>query len=175
MRCRSVLLKTVLGVAVAASLSVAPAARAATYLFNFTDTGGDVAALFFSLTGTTVTAVSGKMDGFAVTGLSSYASADQQFFAAGPVHFTVPGVSFSASNGVLYNLTAYPNNADAITNSVTDPFGTGAGVMPALASVSVAAVPLPASGSLALIGIGALWMVRRGRRSGGGVVQAVVA
>ena len=174
MRCRSVLLKTVLGVAVAASLLLAPAARAATYLFNFTDTGGDVGSLYFALTGTTVTAVSGTMDGLAVTGLSPYASADQQFFAAGPVHFTVPGVSFATSGGVLYNLTAYPNNADAVTNSVTDPFGSGVGVMPSLKNVSISAVPLPASGSLMLIGIGALWMVRRGRRSGAGLAQAAL-
>jgi hypothetical protein len=152
-------------VAVAAALLGAPAARAATYLFNFADTGGDLGALNFSVIGTTVTAVSGTMNGFAVTGLSTYAGADQQFFAAGPVHFTVPGVSFATSNGVLYNLTAYPNNADALTNSVTDPNGTGAGAMPALTSVSVAAVPLPSSGLLLLIGIGGLATLRRVRRT----------
>lgn len=152
-----------LAAAIAATAALAPAGNAATYKLNFTSSGGNAAWLKVDLNGTVATSATGWIDGYAITGLSPYASADQQLFVAGPVHFTVPGLSFAASNGVLYNLTAYPFNSDRITNNVMDPGGYGTPTPYALTSLTVAAVPVPAPVGMLLAGLGALAALRRRR------------
>jgi hypothetical protein len=159
-------------IALAATVATAPAALASTYLLSFSSAGGDVGSLKVGLNGTTAIWASGSINGFAITGLSPYAGADQQLFVAGPVHFTVPGLSFSASNGTLYNLTAYPFNSDRITNSVLDPYGYGTPIPYALPSLSIAAIPIPAPLGLILLGFGVLGLLRRGRRVGVALVTA---
>lgn len=155
---------TVAAAALVAIIATAPAARAATYQLDFTSSGGNVASLRLNLSGSTATSASGLIDGTAVTGLSPYAGADQQLFVAGPVHFTIGGLSFAASNGVRYNLTSYPYNSDAITNSVRDPYGNGSPIPFAITSISVAAVPLPTSLGMMLLALGALAFGLRKRR-----------
>ena len=145
-------------------VAIAPAADAATYLLKFTSSGGDLGSVTFNLTGSTATSASGLINGSAVTGLSAYAGADQQLFVAGPVHFDIGGLSFGASNGVFYNLTSYPYSSDAITNSARDPYGNGSPTPFALTSISVAAVPVPASLGMMLLGLGALAFGLRKRR-----------
>jgi len=152
--------------ALAATVASAPSVFASTYLLRFNSIGGDVGTLKVDLNGTTAISASGRINGFVITGLSSYAGADQQLFAAGPVHFTVPGLSFSASNGVLYNLTAYPYNSDRITNSLIDPMGYGTPIPYTLPSLTIASVPLPAPSGLIALGLGVLALLRRGRRVG---------
>jgi hypothetical protein len=147
----------------AAAIPVSPA-KAATFNMSFTSTGGDIGKLRFDLNGTHATSISGKINGYVVTGLSPYAGSDQQVFMNGPVHFTVPGLSFAASNGVHYNLTAYPDYADRITNSLMDPGGYGNPTPYALTSISVAPVPLPATSVLLAAALGLLGAGRRARK-----------
>ncbi len=111
-----------------------------------------------------MTSASGTINGNAVSGLSAFAGADQQFFSAGPTHFTVPGVSFFDNLGVSFNLTSYPDGLDRITNSVIDPLGSGNPTPYLLTSLSVSEVPLPASLSLMLVGVGAFGVTRVARR-----------
>lgn len=169
-------------------LTSAPMARAATYLMNFTSAGGDIGALTVDLTGTTATAISGLIDGFTVTGLSTYASADQQVLLNAAVNFTMAGLSFSAANGTNYNLTNYPNNTNHITNSVMDPGGYGtptpysltsfaiaAAPTPKAAGLSVSSVPLPGSAGLLLLALGLMGVVRLSRRIGLDLAQGPAA
>jgi hypothetical protein len=150
--------------ALAVTVATTPAAHASTYLLDFTSSGGDVGALKLTFSGTTAVSASGTIDGDAVKGLSPYASADQQLFVLGPVHFTIGGLSFAATNGTLYNLTSYPNNFDGITNSVRDPGGYGSPAPYTLTTLSISQVPLPASWGLMLLALGALGFAVRSRR-----------
>lgn len=168
MACYPTLAKLALATALAifGSVATAPPLRAASYLLNFTSFSGNTGALRVELSGSTAISASGTIDGFTITGLSSYAGSDQQLFVGGPVFFTVPGLSFVANNGVAYNLTAYPDNANRITNSISDPGGFGTPIPSALTSITVSAVPIPASISLLLLALGMLGVGLRGRRSG---------
>lgn len=152
--------------ALAATVAVTPSAQASTYQLDFTSAGGDIGSLTLTLNGTTATSASGTIDGGIVTGLSPYAGADQQLFVLGPVHFTIGGLSFAATNGISYNLTSYPNNSDGITNSARDPNGNGSPAPYALASLSLSQVPLPAPGGLMLFCLGALGFAVRTRSRG---------
>jgi hypothetical protein len=153
--------------AVAASalaMAVAAPASAAQYLVNFTSSGGDIGSINLTVSGTTATAISGLINGNAITGLSPYASADQQFFAAGPVYFTVGGLSFSDTTNVSYNFTSFPDNANRITNTTIDPEGDGDPTPYALTSISVTAVPEPATWAMMLVGFGMIGFGLRSRR-----------
>ncbi|MDE3079513.1 MAG: hypothetical protein KGI94_05745 [Paracoccaceae bacterium] len=166
-------------IALSTALTGAPMARAATYLMTFTSAGGDIGSLTVDLSGTTATAISGLIDGFSVTGLSTYAGADQQVLLNSTVNFTIAGLSFSASNGTNYNLTNYPNNTNHITNSVMDPNGYGTPTPYALTSfaispapapttslASVSSVPLPGSAGFLLLALGLMGLVRLRRDNG---------
>lgn len=153
-------------VAFAVAVGVASPSQAATYQMSFTSAGGDVGSLRLVVGGTTVTAISGTIDSSAVTGLSTYAAADQQLLFGGTSHFTVGGLSFAALNGVLYNLTSYPDNYDHITNSVIDPAGNGSPTPYKLTSLSISPVPLPTSSALLIGGLLALGLFGRRRRAG---------
>jgi hypothetical protein len=151
---RFLLLGTVLG----AVLLTSSMARADNYAIDYTTTAGISADLIVSATQTptngpfTVYAVSGERNGFAITGLSSYAESDQLLFAADP-YVDFSGLSFSTAQGD-YNL--FSNNPTtpydyAEIDSTVDSVGyPQSGVL--LTSLSVTDVPEPAS--LALLGLG---------------------
>lgn len=158
-------LKMIAIAAAGLAMAVSTTASAATYLVTFTSSGGDTGSVNLDVTGTTVTSISGLVNSSTVTGLSSFAGADQQFFAAGPSHFTIGGISFSSMAGITYNFTAYPDGTDHITNSVLDPEGDGAPTPYALTSISVSAVPEPATWAMMLFGFGAVgYGLRRARK-----------
>lgn len=146
-------------VATSALALTCTAAEARVFNFSFTSAAGTVGAGAFT-TGAvgapfTVTAISGTIAGFAITGLSPYAFADQLLFPAGPNFFTLAGISFSGSNGVNYNLTNNPTGVNSIANSLSDPEGDGVPLPDPLTQISIrAAVPEPAAWAMMICGFG---------------------
>ena len=149
--------------ALLASVAFSVPAQAAQYIFDFTSSGGDIGHVNVFVTGTTVTSATGVIDGNALTGLSSYAAADQQLFVAGPNHFTTGGLSFLDILGTSYNLTNYPDGLDHITNSIMDPAGTGTPTPFVITSFSISAVPEPATWAMMIAGFGMIGFAARRR------------
>jgi hypothetical protein len=160
--------------AIALALSQVGTAQAAEFEFKFTGTNvsGDV---FATTAGSSVTAISGWVidsevasGTFTITGLSSYAGADNTFNPASP-YFDFAGVSFSTNVGGDYNLfnvgSSSPSGV-AMLSSVLDPGGVvqTAGLTN-LASLTVTAVPEPASMALLLAGLGMVGVMASRRRA----------
>src|SRR6202012_1670309 len=78
-------------------------ASAAVYNFTFSDASGDTASGQFTTTGSgptlTIASIMGTFDGETITGLSTYASADQSFSPKGGFYFDQSGLSFDLSGG----------------------------------------------------------------------------
>jgi hypothetical protein len=138
----------------------ASAAEAKSWDFSFTSTGPDTASGTFTTTNTgptyTVTDITGTIDGSTITGLSSYAGADQLLFMPGPPNFDVGGISFSALDGISYNLTDFPDGSNRITNSVYDPPGVGTPEPFQLTSLTITAVPESATWLMMVMGVAAI-------------------
>ena len=100
--------------------------------FDFSYFGGGYVASGVFTTGNsgspyTVTGITGTADGFAITGLSPYAAANQLLYMppTGGYYGDLYGISFAA-NGVDYNITNYPlGNSNFINISTLDPGGNG--------------------------------------------------
>ena len=153
--------------AVIAGLVVAMAtpAMSATYLFNFTAPGYTGSGHFHTLDSapSTVVGIDGLLNGNMITGLSSFASANQTLLAGAP-YFTINGISFTAG-GVSYNL--YDYGWPGITNSVDNPGGGYAALTP-LATISVtevtAGVPEAATWAMMIFGFGLVGASARRRQ-----------
>jgi hypothetical protein len=105
-----------------------------------------------------VTGIVGSFDSYAITGLSGYASANQQLYPTVAPYADFSGISFTAANGVSYNWSNYPAPTGGIANSVSDPGGNG--IAQALfTSVSVTAVPETSTWVMMLAGFAALGFV----------------
>ena len=174
------MLKTVLAGAAAMSLSLAIGAghaSAETFDFSFLSAGGDVGAgsLVTSSYGAqqTVTGVTGTIDGSAITGLSNYASADEQLFLKAASYFSVSGISFSSAANISYNLTDFPDGANRITNSGVDPNGFGTPTPSALTSLTISAVPEPGVWAMMLMGVALMGASLRFTRKRGLAALAV--
>jgi hypothetical protein len=151
-----------------AVLSAVPA-KAFVYNFSFASsldsgsgsfTTGDASSPF------TLTSISGIVDGVAINGLdfSGWATGDQLYYASAP-HFTVPGIVFGDINGVLYNLTSYPDGTDRVTNNVVDPGGFGDPTPVALTSLVITAVPEPATWAMMVLGFAGLGFMAYRRKA----------
>jgi hypothetical protein len=101
--------------------------------FDFSYFGGGYVASGVFTTGNsgspyTVTGITGTADGFAITGLSPYAGADQKLYVppASGYYGDYGGISFATLAGVDYNITSYPSgNSNFINISTLDPGGNG--------------------------------------------------
>ena len=146
------------------AMLMAGAAQARVWDFSFTDTLGDTGSGQFVTGATgypyTITGISGQVDGYAITGLSSYAGSDNLLYS-GPNYASYAGISFSVSNSIDYNLT-YLNGLNQVNLSTLDPGGNGSAASP-LTSFTVSA-PEPATWALMLIGVGGLGVALRSRR-----------
>lgn len=151
----------IFALALVATTLIPQAASAVTYSFAFTTATDTASGRFTTVAGAPsgITSITGKFDGFTITGLSPYASADNVLQAATPFA-TYSGISFTA-NAVNYNL--YGNGGGFLTNSVTDPGGYGTGSL-ALTSLNVAAVPEPATWGLMITGVAMTGFAMRRRR-----------
>ncbi len=156
--------------AMSIALCATGGAQAATYDVSFAD---GVVAGDFSVTtsGTLVTAVAGWVSdsdvaagNFTITGLSLFASADQQFGAAFP-YVDYSGLSFSTAGGGDYNFADAGGGHIYLVSSVLDPAGVvqAQGLTEVHPSVSV--VPEPGNLSLLLAGGLCLAAVARRRAS----------
>lgn len=154
--------------AVIVSIAVAAAtpAMSATHLFNFAAPGYTGTGHFYTEDSapSTVIGIDGTINGSVITGLSSYASADQTLLAGAP-YFTLSGISFAA-DGVSYNLYNY--GGPGITNSVDNPGGGYAALTP-LSTISVTemtgGVPEAATWAMMIFGFGLVGASARRRRS----------
>jgi hypothetical protein len=149
------------GLASAVALTLAAsAASAKSWDFSFTSSGGDVASGMFTTSGAgptyTITGITGVIDSSAIIGLSSYAAADQLLFMPGPPNFDVGGVSFTALDGISYNLTDFPDGSNRITNNVIDPPGVGTPEPFQLTSLTITALPESATWLMMVMGIAAI-------------------
>lgn len=143
-------------------------ADASTFAFSVTSIGspGDLASGTFTATQVSsgvyqVTGITGTFDGAAITGLSSYANADNELFFPAQPNVDFQGISFLTSLGAV-NL--FSNSGYFEVKSIVDPVGYYFNGTPI--SLNVSATPLPdglplfATG-LALIGMMAWWRKRR--------------
>ena len=112
-----------------------------------------------------VASVTGTWDGGAITGLlpvNGYADNDNLFSPVpAPNYFTFPGVSFGTAAGVDINIA---NNGTAVyteDRSDTDPVGYP---QAPITSLSVTAVPEPATWAIMLVGFGGMGAAIRSRR-----------
>jgi len=149
------------GIASALALTLAAsAAEAKSWSFSFASNGGDIGSGIFTTTNAgptyTVTGIAGVIDSSAILGLSSYAAADQLLFMPGPPNFDVGGISFTALDGISYNLTDFPDGSNRITNTVIDPPGVGTPTPFQLTSLSITALPESATWLMMVMGVAAI-------------------
>jgi len=147
--------------ACAAALSAASAASATTYLLDFT-AGTDYGNVTFTTAGpwtAPVTGVGGEIDGFAVTGLSSYASSDNTLYDSAP-HVSYGGLSVATSNDTFN----FANVSGLIvTKASVNPGGGAQNLVPVVGAIS--AVPEPAAWAMMLVGFTGLGAALRSRRN----------
>jgi hypothetical protein len=154
--------------AVALALTAAGAARAETFEFKFT--GDGVSADIFANApgvGSKITSIYGSLTDanvgpgtFVVTGLSPYASSDNDIGAAAP-WVTWSGLSFATDTGGSFNL--FDNNGTyQVLTSVFNPGGNANGAGYSNVVLTVSAVPEP--GALALMVAGLLGVFGLSRR-----------
>ena len=153
-------------VMVGMAVAMATPAMSATYLFNFTAPGYTGSGQFHTLDAapTTVVGIDGLLNGNAITGLSSYAGANQTLLAAAP-YFTLGGISFDAG-GVSYNL--YDYGGSGITNNIDNP-GGGVVALTQLSTISITemtgGVPEAATWAMMIFGFGMVGASARRRRN----------
>jgi hypothetical protein len=146
-----------LGAAVLAMALATSSASADVFEFSFTTAGDSAHGWLTTDVSEVVTAISGSIDGFAITGLSGYGGADQQLFSWVYPYVDYSGISFVANN-VSYNWSSYPVPKGALANSVSDPGGTGV-ALALFSGVTVTVVPEVSSWAMMLAGFASLGFV----------------
>ncbi len=123
--------------------------------------------------------ISGIFDGQAITGLSTYAGADNLIHFAGQPYVSFPGFSFHTFS--LGDINVFASNFNPLTNTgyfevkqSIDPVGYGTSGTPvtlALTQLSpVPAVPEPSTWAMMILGFaGVGFMAYRKRKSAGGL------
>ncbi len=152
------------------ALMAATTAQAATYDLQFT--GTDITGTFVATTNAAnvITSITGSFidtdlgaTPFTLTGSSGYAAADNQLFGT-PSFVTFSGISFTTSAGAGNDFNLFDNGGGSyyLLAQSTDPGGGTYDGMPKV-SLSVVAVPEPASMVLMLAGVVGLFGLARRR------------
>jgi hypothetical protein len=139
-------------------------------MWDFSYSGGGYSASGEFTTGNagspyTVIGISGTADGFAITGLSSYAGADQLLYVppTSGYYADYGGISFTNANGVSYNITDFPSGSGNFINISTLDSG-GDGCCGVAVDMTVAPVPEPSTWAMMIIGfLGLGWLAYRRR------------
>lgn len=161
--------KSIFCAGIALSAVAAVPASAASYIFNYNSISGpleNATGSFSTNSSGTITSIAGAVTNAsgtsAITGLSTYASADNKFSSTQP-YFDFSGLSFRSVSGISFNL--YSNAGSyLVTDTVFDPTGASPLSDDAIVRLTVSAVPEPAAWTMLLLGIGALGSALRGRR-----------
>jgi hypothetical protein len=137
----------------AAAVVFGGAAQAEVWDFSYSG-GGETGSGTF-ITGAVgspyaITGISGTADGSTITGLSSYAGADQLLYTVGAYYADFGGVSFATAAGIDFNLTNYPDGFNNITNSMVNP----SGVPCCTVSIDMSVTPVPEPATLAMMLLG---------------------
>jgi hypothetical protein len=156
---------------VAALPSCCIVASAHALVFDFSYSGGSGKGAVYGsgefITGSagspyTVTNVTGTANGIAITGVSTYASADNLLYDPASHYVDFSGISFSTSNGDAWGL-GWTGSSYGIAEFIKDPLGYCCGTYPITFTVTPAVhgAPGPIAGGglpgLVLAGGGLLW------------------
>lgn len=148
-------------------LSILPASASTLFSFSYSGSGysgsGEFTANFLGGSQYDVIGVAGTADGSNITGLSSYAGADNQLYYPGsPLHVTFAGISFATANALLWNIWSDGTNYGILNTTFCEGTST-CGLVPI--DISIAPVPLPAAVPLFAAGLSAMgfmgWRKRR--------------
>lgn len=179
------MIKTLLRFIAATALTTVAAAPAfaAPYVLNYSGTVRGATTSFttvlnldLSSNGAVATFVSGTRNGIAITGISSYAGADNRLSFVDPF-VSLGGLSYTVTGGTSYNFF-YDRDGSYVlplgtagygeTNSVIDPSGSVGALANRVTFASVngvaitPSVPEPASWAMMILGMGAIgYMLRR--------------
>jgi hypothetical protein len=165
--------KLLIGIAFSAGaiflgITAAIPAHAMTFDFSVTSTGrpGDIASGTFTANQTSLgiyalTGISGIFDGVKITGLSTYANADNQLFYPTQPYVDFQGISFQTAGLGAINL--FSNSGYFEVKSSVDSVGYYFSGTPI--SIAVSATPLPASWTMMLLGLGVLGFLGYRRKS----------
>lgn len=114
-----------------------------------------------------ITAIAGTANGSSITGLSTYAGADNLLFDGSngtSAWLDFSGMAFSIV-GNAFGIGNTGSGDYGVTDMVSNPAGTCCGSHPAALNISaIAAVPEPATWAMMLIGFGGIGFAMRGRR-----------
>jgi PEP-CTERM motif len=157
------------------SLGLATSANANTYDFSFSgfDVSGSGVLTTVNGGGSSpfaITAVSGAIfdsqigpGAFTITGLSSYASADNLLYYPTQPYIDFSGISFATKGGGNFNIGNGPPYA--LVSSILNPGGYFPGGAYTTISLQISQTPLPASWTMMLIGVAGFSFVAYRRKS----------
>lgn len=145
-----------------AAIVVAASGAAQAAVWDFSYSGGGYTASGEFTTGAagspyTVTGITGTADGYAITGLSTYAGANELLYypPSGGYYADFSGISFVNANNVDYNITNYPTGSGNFINvSTLDPGGYGCCTV--AVEMTVTPVPELSTWAMMLAGFAAL-------------------
>ena len=157
------------------SLSYASAANAALLFWDFSFTGDGVSGSGVFSTGDvgspfTMSGISGTADGYTISGLSGYAGADNLLYFPGEPFVDFGGISFSTSGGPDFNLGLQNPSGPfqyVFNDSSLNPIGYPNVPGSTDITLTVSAVPEPATWALMLIGFAGIgfFAYRRTKKS----------